>query len=109
MISITQQVIINLFRIIQEFVNNALKHSGCNEIHITLYATKEEIELTINDNGKGFDASTRKKGHYGLDNMIARVEQLHLVLNIESEIGKGTVVKIRQLVNGAILKLHFGC
>lgn len=91
--SLNKNVQINFYRIIQEFVNNTMKHANATAIRITAQQTKDEIILTVQDNGKGFDkASLESKANksFGLLNMEERVKMLKGKFDIESEIGKGT-------------------
>lgn len=84
-----------LYRIIQECVNNVIKHSGANSLDISLLKEKEEITVTIEDNGKGFDTSevANFKG-IGLKNIMSRVTYLKGTVEWDSAEGKGTVVAI---------------
>ena len=91
--ALNKNVQINFYRIIQEFVNNTMKHANATAIRITAQQTKDEIILTVQDNGKGFDkASLESKANksFGLLNMEERVKMLKGKFDIESEIGKGT-------------------
>lgn len=76
---------INIYRIVQELVNNALKHSECNQILISCSQNEDTILIAVEDNGKGFDykGSNSKSGH-GLKNLKSRVAMLNGILNVES-------------------------
>lgn len=90
---LNKNVKINFYRIIQEFVNNTLKHAEATAIRITAQQTDQTIELIVQDNGKGFDkAEMQRKAHhsFGLLNMEERVKMLKGKFAIESEPGKGT-------------------
>lgn len=78
------------YRIIQEAVNNSIKHSECKTVSVLINQTNLILVATIADDGKGFDTSTRKKGHYGLDNMQARAEKDNINYEISSQINNGT-------------------
>ncbi len=84
-----------LYRVIQECVNNVIKHSGANHLDISLIKDKDGISVTIEDNGKGFDVHqiTQKAG-MGLKNIITRVEYLKGSVEFDSKPGKGTLVAI---------------
>jgi two-component system NarL family sensor kinase len=72
----SQKIELTLFRIAQELVNNAIKHSGCNEINVDLLINKEHLELLVTDNGKGFDAAairSSRSGGLGLRNIESRL------------------------------------
>ena len=84
----------NIFRIIQEAVNNALKYSGCTELIITADSTEAgKLRIVIEDNGTGFDMATGKRG-YGLKNIKARAEAIKGACTIKSEPGSGTTVSL---------------
>jgi len=84
---------IAVYRIIQELVNNIIKHSGATEALVQLVQEKDRISVAVQDNGKGFDPSTAtsSEGH-GLKNIRMRVESLGGRLDIDSGIGKGTEI-----------------
>ena len=84
---------LNIFRIVQEQLNNIIKHSGATHATIYLDGNGNELELLISDNGKGFDTSTQKSG-LGLRNIIGRAEVHHGKVTIDSEPGKGSRVKV---------------
>ncbi len=83
----------NLFRVFQEGINNAIKHAEATEIEVKIQGDSHEMKLWIQDNGKGFDGN-HKQGHYGLGNMKDRVEEMKGQFEILSS-AKGTVVKIQ--------------
>ncbi len=84
-----------LYRIIQECVNNVLKHSGATLLDISLVKETDNISVTIEDNGKGFDTSdaTRFQG-IGLKNIISRINYLKGMVEWDAAPGKGTLVAI---------------
>lgn len=84
---------INLFRIIQESVNNSIKYATSSEIEISMKEEGEFITFTIKDNGKGFDKTSVKQG-FGLRNMVARAKEINAIYELESEIGVGTKVTV---------------
>jgi signal transduction histidine kinase/tetratricopeptide (TPR) repeat protein len=84
-----------LYRIIQECVNNVIKHSGANTLDITIIKESNEITATIEDNGKGFDTSDPEKFEgIGLKNMRTRIAYLKGTIDIDSSPGNGTVVAL---------------
>ncbi|MFD0827023.1 sensor histidine kinase [Neobacillus sp. M.A.Huq-85] len=83
-----------LFRMIQESVQNALKHANACEIKVKLEMTKTAITVLIKDNGAGFDTSQKKPESFGIMGMKERVDLLDGEIIIESQIGKGTAVTI---------------
>ena len=77
-----------LFRIIQEQVNNIVRHAGADNMNIRLQSDAEFIILTITDDGKGFDPANYKKG-LGFKNIANRVSLFNGKVEIESAPGKG--------------------
>lgn len=85
--------ITHLFRIIQESVNNAVKHAGCSNIRIRLSAGEDRtVFFSVSDDGKGFDPSLPSTGN-GLNNIRTRAQQLGATLDIEALPGEGTTIK----------------
>ena len=84
-----------LYRVIQECVNNVIRHSGADTVDITLIHEPEEITATIEDNGSGFDMADQEKFNgIGLRNIRTRVEYLRGTVDFDSAPGKGTLVAI---------------
>lgn len=81
-----------LFRIVQEQLNNVLKHAAATEVTISLNLEIGYIHLTISDNGKGFDPLQHGAG-LGLHNMEARVKAFAGKLTIHSSAGNGCTVE----------------
>lgn len=84
---------INSYRITQELLQNCVKHAQCKNVTVTFQKTKNLLNLTIEDDGIGFDDSKAKKG-IGLKNIISRVKKMGAQLEIESQPSKGTKVSI---------------
>lgn len=83
----------NLYRTLQEAVNNALKYSDATTIQIAVQKTENSIRIEIQDNGVGFDPETIVRGN-GLLNMQQRIENLGGIFTLKSELGKGTSISI---------------
>ncbi len=83
-----------LFRVIQEALNNVVKHAGTNEASVTIRSKNDRIFLIIEDRGRGFSMeSIPKKGkQMGLSTMRERVEMVGGALTIDSRPGEGTRV-----------------
>lgn len=81
------------FRILQEFVSNALKYSGCENLFFELHFMPDLFGFELRDDGKGFDESTIKKGN-GLNNIENRARMIGAVYQLESHPGKGTIVTL---------------
>lgn len=84
---------INLYRTIQEAVNNAIKYAEATAITITTRLENAGLSISILDNGKGFDPQEQREGN-GLYNMQKRVEEIGGQFLISSAIGHGTQIKI---------------
>lgn len=80
-----------IFRIIQEAVNNSIKHAVPNSIKIYFFADPEKMEVSISDDGKGFETSATTQG-FGLENMRQNTQELGGSFNIESTHSKGTKI-----------------
>ncbi len=82
-----------LYRVVQECVNNALKHAGATTLDISLIKDKDGISGTIEDNGKGFEQSVKDNADgIGLKNIVTRIEYLKGTVDFDSSPGKGTLV-----------------
>ena len=91
-----------LFRIVQEILNNALKHSKAKNLTIILHYFVDSFTLKVNDNGKGFDLENINQKNLsqagaGLRNMQRRMELIGGKCSISSEIGKGTEVLLSMI------------
>jgi len=83
-----------LFRLIQESLQNAIKHSEATLIKVKLDISEKSITAVISDNGIGFDPQLKRDNSFGLIGMRERVEMLEGILKINSAINKGTQVYI---------------
>ncbi len=94
--NLDQNIQVVLYRIIQECINNTIKHAEANTIDILLNQEKDKIFAEISDNGKGFNPLkiNSKSSGLGLENIKSRIEFLKGNINIESAEGKGTKVKV---------------
>jgi len=84
---------LNIYRIIQEALNNAVKYSGAHNINIRSETSHGNLIIEISDNGKGFDTNETVQG-YGLRNMKNRANEMHAGLTIVSKKEKGTSVSL---------------
>jgi two-component system NarL family sensor kinase len=84
-----------LYRVIQEIVNNVIKHAEANQLDISLIKDADGISCTVEDNGKGFDfSSTENVEGIGLKNIQTRINYLKGTVEWDSSTGKGTLVAI---------------
>jgi two-component system NarL family sensor kinase len=87
---------VSLFRIVQEALQNVLKHAGANRVAVTLESRNEGVMLVIADDGVGFDPDTmRSATAFGLSGMHERATLLGATLEIRSKPGDGTTLVIR--------------
>lgn len=95
-------ILLSIYRIIQEAVMNALLHSGGNKVVIDLVVTDHICKIAVTDNGKGFlvdEKLKQKEKHFGISIMQERASLLNGRIDIRSQIGSGTKVKIRIPLN----------
>ena len=101
-LKLDQSAGLSIYRIIQELVNNIIKHSGATEALVQLHREAEKLSITVEDNGKGFASQQNGKTGIGLSNIRSRVSYLNGSLDIRSEEQKGTSVYIEiQLTKNA--------
>ena len=101
---IEQTITITIFRIVQELINNTMKHASAKTAIVQITRTDGSISITVEDDGKGFDPVILKSGGarpddqvgrgIGWSNIGSRVEYLKGKLDVQSEPGKGTSVLI---------------
>ena len=90
-----------LYRVIQECVNNVMKHAKASYLDISLIKDNEGISATIEDNGNGFDTTDQSKFNgIGLKNVETRISYLKGTVEWSSQLGKGTLVAIHVPLNG---------
>ena len=87
----------NIYLVIKEAVNNAVKYSHCKNLFVNLGHQKKILAITIQDDGVGFDISKTHDGN-GLKNMQYRAEQIHADFLIESSTGNGTKVCLKKKI-----------
>ncbi|WP_276501481.1 sensor histidine kinase [Terrimonas pollutisoli] len=84
-----------LYRVIQECVNNVIKHAEATTLDISVIKESNSISATIEDNGKGFDINDRQKIEgIGLKNILTRVNYLKGTVDFDSAPGRGTLVAL---------------
>lgn len=92
---LSSQKEIILFRIIQESLNNCLKHSQTDKIDLSLHFDKSKININLKDYGVGFDKTLIEKSGSGLHNMEMRADMIGASYKMESEKGRGTTIEIK--------------
>lgn len=94
--TIAENMQLNIYRIIQELINNAIRHGDADQIIVQCLQNEQGFLIGVDDNGKGFDVGEvvgAKRG-MGLKNVQMRVEYLNGKMNISSQPGAGTSVNI---------------
>jgi two-component system nitrate/nitrite sensor histidine kinase NarX len=89
------EVQVTIYRICQEALNNVAKHAAASLVEIDLKHAGNALELSIRDDGQGFDPQQTASGHYGLSMMHERAEGVGAQLSILSQPGQGTALTIR--------------
>lgn len=86
---------IAVYRIVQEVINNMIKHSKANKVEVLLDYNSEKIYLSIKDNGVGFDTNTiEQSSGIGWKNIFSRVYMMNGDVQVNSQPGRGTLVNI---------------
>ena len=91
---VTNKTKINIYRMVQEALQNIYKHAKASCVKISFRLKKSVICLSISDDGMGFDPSRSKKG-IGIKNIRSRVAELNGTVAFHSELAKGTTVKVK--------------
>ena len=91
-----QNADIILFRMVQEIINNIIKHADANIIEININSTSEITTFCIKDNGKGFDISkvNNENAGIGFVNIINRAKLVNTTVDVNSELGIGTTITL---------------
>ena len=84
---------VNIFRVIQEGINNSIKYANATEISVNITESDSKINIEVADNGSGFDINSTELGN-GLENMQKRIDEINGEISIHSENNKGTIIKI---------------
>jgi PAS domain S-box-containing protein len=90
---------IDLFRVVQEFIANAIRHGEATVLQVRFVGRGDELEVRMKENGKGFDMGLVHGPGRGLRNMQSRVRSHAGALVLNSKPGKGTEARIRVTVN----------
>ena len=84
-----------MLRIVQEALSNVRRHSGAENAWVSLRTEGEDLVAEVEDDGRGFDAAATRAGGIGQKSMRERAGALGGELEVESECGKGTRVRLR--------------
>ena len=91
--AISQDVHLTIYRIIQEQLNNILKHANAQHVFIEISNTAQHLMLVIRDDGNGFNANQKRLG-IGITNMITRAENMNGHLSIKTALNQGCVLTV---------------
>lgn len=92
---IPQQIQLTIYRIVQELLSNAIKHSKASLVLVQCSQNQNRLFITVEDNGKGFDVDTNSFGSgMGLENIRNRVSYLDGQIEISSVPNEGTIINI---------------
>lgn len=96
-LALDPQAEVALFRIVQEALANCARHSRARHVRVTLEQTATTLDLTVDDDGRGFDpaAGATHPGSFGLTGMRERARLVGASLEVESAVGRGTTVRVR--------------
>lgn len=93
---IPRELALSLFRVLQEALQNVVKHSGVRRVEVTLRESSDEFQLIISDSGRGFDVDAVKQGNgVGLTSMRERIRLMNGTIKIDSKPLGGTTVHVR--------------
>ncbi|MCF8379063.1 MAG: hypothetical protein K9H49_05760 [Bacteroidales bacterium] len=86
----------DLLQIFKEAMNNCAKYAAADQVALTTFVSEDFIQITLSDNGKGFDYPGDKKNNkYGLSIMQERAKKIGAELSIQTEINKGTTISLK--------------
>jgi signal transduction histidine kinase len=97
--TLDSKVEIVIFRIMQEFFSNVIKHSKASKLTVNLNFTETTLIITATDNGIGYNTRLKANSGLGISNMKKRGKLINAEINITSEIDTGTTLTIRQSIN----------
>jgi signal transduction histidine kinase/Flp pilus assembly protein TadD len=90
-VELTSKQAINIYRTLQEILNNAIKHADASLIFVEINQIQTQLEIQISDNGIGFDYEAKKKKSFGLTNIQNRIQEIEGDLKVKSTIEEGTI------------------
>jgi signal transduction histidine kinase len=99
--SLTPELGLTLFRVLQEGLHNAVKHSGTKRVEVEMSEYRDGIQLLISDRGKGFDFDAVQGKGLGLTSMRERVRLVNGTIDIQSQPMRGTAIRVRLPLDSA--------
>ena len=91
---LTSRIEIGLYRIVQEALTNVLNHAHAQQVSVQMIALPDHLELTVTDDGCGFDPTAIAEGRYGLIGINERVKLLGGKVVVMSSPGEGTQLEV---------------
>lgn len=86
---LSDELKINIYRIVQELSNNIVKYAAANLVTVDIWEFSQQLHMAVTDDGKGFNVSEKRKG-IGISNIFSRVQSFNGSVKIESAEGMGT-------------------
>jgi signal transduction histidine kinase len=93
-VALSEEAALTVYRVVQESMTNVAKYANASEVTVTLKNYESYAELSVSDNGRGFDVAARANASYGIPGLRHRVEALHGAFKIESELGSGSITTV---------------
>ena len=87
---LTSKQAINMYRVLQEIINNSIKHANATAVSVVINQIGNKLEIQISDNGTGFDYEAKKKKSFGLTNIQNRIQEINGDLKVQSTSEQGT-------------------
>lgn len=84
-----------IYRIVQESLTNAVRHSDCDRIEVRLFQREDWLKIEVQDWGNGFDPGAVREGCFGLENIRERSRLLGGQSEVQNQPGQGTLVRVR--------------
>ncbi len=88
-LNLDNSIALNLYRIVQEVLQNIVKHANANIVELRMEKSEDNLNITVKDDGQGFDGDHLENQGLGLNNIKSRVQYLSGQLNIDSQPGEG--------------------
>jgi signal transduction histidine kinase len=99
-ILLAPMVRLNIIRIVQEVIANVVKHASAHHVRISLTERDHRLEISIRDDGRGFDPGEKRRAGYGLRNIRKRSEEMGGECTLISKSGSGTEIKVSLDLSG---------
>jgi signal transduction histidine kinase len=98
-VHVTPALQISVYRIVQEALQNVIKHAAASEVHVDLHITANDLTLCVTDNGRGFVVPNHpyylgQRGHFGLLGMKERAQLHGGTFEVKSQLNQGTTIRV---------------